>query len=199
MKKLLVILLAALVFSASTASASAEDAENAKNLLKDNISSVIKVLEQEDLRDDQKKSKIESIVDPAFNYQLMAKLALGPRQWPELNREQKETFSKRFITSLKESYFDKISMYSADQDAEFSYGTPSEKNGKVQIPVTVRSGDEKIEMTYKLYHSENNWKIYDVELSGVSIIKSYRSQFEEVLSDGTVEELLEKLKNPDEL
>ncbi|MCF8111216.1 MAG: ABC transporter substrate-binding protein [Desulfobacteraceae bacterium] len=194
MKKILAILLPAIVLSAA-ASYAAKDTNSAKILLEDKISSVIKVLEQEDLTDSEKRSKIESIVDPVFNYQLMAKLALGPEHWPKLSRDQKEIFSQRFIKRLKDSYFDKISMYSADQNADFTYGTPAESNGKARVPVTVRAGGEKIEMIYKFYRSGDDWKVYDVEVGGVSIIRSYRSQFDEVLSDGTVEQLLEELKS----
>ncbi|MFW6011612.1 MAG: MlaC/ttg2D family ABC transporter substrate-binding protein [Desulfosalsimonas sp.] len=197
MKKITAIFLSAIVLSAAAAYA-AKDANSAKILLEDKISSVIKVLGQENLSDSEKRGKIESIVDPVFNYQLMAKLALGPEHWPKLSRKQKKTYSERFIRRLKDSYFDKISMYSADQDTNFTYGTPAESNGKAQVPVTVRTEDEKIEMIYKFYSSEDDWKIYDVEVGGVSIIKSYRSQFDEVLSDGTIEELLEELKTSDE-
>jgi len=49
-------------------------------------------------------------------------------------------------------------------------------------------------MRYKLYHSESEWKIYDVEIQGVSIIRSYRSQFSEILKNGTIDDLLLKLE-----
>ncbi len=40
----------------------------------------------------------------------------------------------------------------------------------------------------------NSWKIYDVEIQGVSIIRSYRSQFYQILQNGTFDELLLKLE-----
>ena len=49
-------------------------------------------------------------------------------------------------------------------------------------------------MLYKLYQSESDWKIYDVEIQGVSIIRSYRSQFSEILKNGTFDDLMLKLK-----
>ena len=51
-------------------------------------------------------------------------------------------------------------------------------------------------MTYKLYKSKKDWKIYDLEIQGVSIIRSYRSQFSSILESGTVDDLLLKLENP---
>jgi phospholipid transport system substrate-binding protein len=52
-------------------------------------------------------------------------------------------------------------------------------------------------MLYKMYRTAEGWKVYDVEISGVSVIQTYRSQFDGVLSDGTIDDLLEKLKTDD--
>jgi phospholipid transport system substrate-binding protein len=64
----------------------------------------------------------------------------------------------------------------------------------VQVPVAVRAGNEKVDMIYKFYATGNSWRIYDVEINGVSIIRSYRSQFDQILAGGTVEDLLEAVK-----
>ena len=51
-------------------------------------------------------------------------------------------------------------------------------------------------MLYKFYES-TSWLIYDLEIQGVSIISTYRSQFDQVLSKGTIDELLTKLEKPE--
>jgi phospholipid transport system substrate-binding protein len=51
-------------------------------------------------------------------------------------------------------------------------------------------------MLYKLRKVAKRWKIYDVEIQGVSILLTYRSQFDEILSRGTVEDLLSRLEKP---
>ncbi|MCF8025447.1 MAG: ABC transporter substrate-binding protein [Desulfobacteraceae bacterium] len=196
MKKIAASVLLIILFSSAAAFA-AKDAVEVRTLLKEKIDNVLEVLEKENLSDREKRGKIEEIVDPVFDYELMAKLALGPRNWPRLSPDQKEIFSKRFIKRVKASYFDKISMYSGDSDAGFEYGAPKTSGDKVHLPVTVRAAGDKIEMIYKFYRSGRQWKIYDVEVGGVSIIQSYRSQFNQVMADGTVEDLLEDLKTAD--
>jgi phospholipid transport system substrate-binding protein len=69
-------------------------------------------------------------------------------------------------------------------------------NKKVHVPTQLISKGNKISMLYKLYPSSNSWKIYDVEIEGVSIIRSYRSQFTEILQKGTFDELLQKMQEP---
>ena len=54
-------------------------------------------------------------------------------------------------------------------------------------------------VVYKMHIAPNRkqgWRIYDVEVQGVSLIKTYRSQFAEVLSKGSIEDLLQKLEQP---
>ena len=51
-------------------------------------------------------------------------------------------------------------------------------------------------MIYKMYKSKKDWKIYDVEFEGISIISTYRSQFDQVLSKRTMDELLQRIEKP---
>ena len=52
-------------------------------------------------------------------------------------------------------------------------------------------------MLYKLYKSKQGWRIYDLEIQGVSLISTYRSQFDEILRNKTVDDLLAKLEKPE--
>ena len=52
-------------------------------------------------------------------------------------------------------------------------------------------------MIFKMFKSKNDWKIYDIEIEGVSIISTYRSQFDQILSKGTIDELMKKLEKPE--
>jgi phospholipid transport system substrate-binding protein len=61
----------------------------------------------------------------------------------------------------------------------------------------VISEDKIISMTYKLYKSKRNWKIYDMEIEGISVIVTYRSQFDQILDKGTFDDLLLKLEPPE--
>ena len=54
-------------------------------------------------------------------------------------------------------------------------------------------------MLYKLYKPDANWKIYDIEIQGVSLIQTYRSQFDGALKKGSVDDLLHKLRTSERL
>ena len=125
----------------------------------------------------------------------MGKLALGRKHWPALPAEKRATFHSLFVKRLKAAYLEKMTLYT---DETIEYQEVVEVRKKVHVPAHIISKDKKIEMLYKLYKSKNDWKIYDIEIEGVSIISSYRSQFDEILATGTMDDLLEKLEKPEE-
>jgi phospholipid transport system substrate-binding protein len=171
----------------------AQNQPSAEDVLKQNLAAVFAVLQQQDLNQAAKNDKIIDIVNPMFDFSLMAKLTLGKKYWPGLSPEQKENFTQLFIKRLRASYLDRLTFYT---DEKVIYEPSVEANEKIHIPTYLVSKDKKISMLYKFYNSESNWKIYDLEIQGVSIIRSYRSQFHEILQSGTFDDLLVKLEQP---
>ena len=169
--------------------------EAAMVLLRESMTEVVKVIEDQDLTVEEQRERIEAIVDPVFNYELIARLALGPRNWPRLDREQRRIFIDRFVNRLKESYFQNVAVLEGDEKTQLSFGDLRVENNRVHIPVRAAMKDTAVNMLYKFHLSETEgWQVYDVEVNGVSIVASFRSQFTQVLAEHSVDELLEKLK-----
>ena len=171
----------------------ADDKGAAEQFLKSKLDTVFDVLQQADLEERAKREQIEEIVSPMFDFQLMAKLSLGKKHWPALTPENKSRFTKLFVKRLKQSYLNKISTYT---DEKVIYEPPVAAKKKVHVPTSLISKGKKVSMLYKFYKSQDRWKIYDIEIQGVSIIRSYRSQCNEILQNGTFEDLLQKLEKP---
>ena len=79
-----------------------------------------------------------------------------------------------------------------------------QKKNAIHIPMVLISDDKEIAMLYRLHKVDEanksranvRWKIYDVEIEGVSILLTYRSQFDDILRRGTVKDLLSHLEKP---
>ncbi len=170
------------------------DEKEAQALLKTKLDAAIAVLQQKDLDPQKKNEQLVEIVTPLFDFRLMAKLSLGRKYWPGLSEEKKDEFTELFIKRLRASYLEKISLYT---DEKVFFKTPVQNKRKVRIPTEIISNNNRISMTYKLYKSKKDWKIYDLEVEGISIISTYRSQFDQVLSKGTIDELLQRLEKPE--
>ncbi len=171
--------------------AMASDTDVAKELIKSKLDAVLLVLQNKDLNNKEKNSRIIEIVTPIFDFQRMAKLTLGRKYWPRLRKEEQERFTELFVKRLKESYGDRFALYT---DEKITYEEPVQIKNKVHIPTVLVSKDSKIVMLYKLYKPKNKWRIYDIEIQGVSLIQTYRSQFIQILQSGTVDDLLLKLQ-----
>lgn len=172
----------------------ASDGNEAQALLKNRLDATIAVLQKKDLDQQKKNEQLVEIVTPMFDFHLMAKLSLGRKYWPGLSEEKKDEFTDLFIKRLRTSYLEKISLYT---DEKVFFKTPVQNKRKVKIPTEIISNNNRISMIYKMYKSKKDWKIYDVEIEGISIISTYRSQFDQVLSKGTIDELLQKLEKPE--
>lgn len=189
MKTLIYIALSLLLVCQS---AGADNRPSAEELLKNNLAAVFAVFQNQDLNQETKINNIIDIVNPMFDFFLMAKLTLGRKYWPGLTPEQKENFTQLFIKRLRATYLDKLVHYT---DEKVLYESSVEVKQKIYIPTYLVSKDKKFSIVYKFYNSESTWKIYDLEIQGVSIVRSYRAQFYEILKSGTFDDLLTKLES----
>ena len=172
-----------------------DDKSSVRELIKSKLDAVTSVLQKKDRVKEAKNKEILEIVMPIFDFSLMARLTLGQKYWPGLSEEKKERFTELFVKRLQDSYLEKLTLYTGDEKIVFK--DPVSINKKIHIPTELISQDNKISMLYKLYKSKNNWKIYDVEIKGVSIVQTYKSQFDQVLGSGSIDDLLLKLEQPE--
>jgi phospholipid transport system substrate-binding protein len=191
MKRMLYVVLAFLLMSQIAWS---DDKSAAKELLTNNMEAALAVLQKKDINQQEKKEQVIKIAEPIFDFHLMAKLALGRKYWQDLSEKNREKFVDLFVAKLKATYVDKLSLYT---DEKIAYETPVQKGIKIYIPTKVVSKDKSFAMMFKLYKSSDTWKIYDIEIEGVSLISTYRSQFNDILSKGTIDDLLAKLEKPE--
>jgi len=157
---------------------------------------VITILRNKKLNPETREKKINQIVNSIFDFPLMAKLALGRKHWPKLTPAQREKFTRLFVERLKTSYREKIALYT---DEKVVFKPAIKKKSTVYIPMELKSKDKKVTILHKLRKVNKRWKAYDVEIQGISILLTYRSQFDDILSRSTVEDLLSRLeKRPTE-
>jgi phospholipid transport system substrate-binding protein len=192
MKNLLVAAICLLLISQSAA---ADDKSEVERLLKSNLDAILTVLQKQDLEQEAKNNEIVEIITPMFDFELMARLSLGKKHWPQMSPEKKKRFTELFVKRLKTSYINNFKLYT---DEKIIYEPPIQIEKKIHAPTYLVSKDKKISILYKFYNTGENWKIYDLEIQDVSIIRSYRSQFSSILKTGTIDDLLLKLENPAE-
>lgn len=169
----------------------ADDLKKVRGLVESSVNSVLDILR--DKKDDKeaKRKKVKGIVDPLFDFKLMGKLVLGRKHWPKLDKKQRKEFTKLFVKQIQDSYFDKVDLLT---DEKVEFGDPVRKKKKVHMLTHVVSKDQRYKMLYKLYKKKGAWLVYDVEIEGISIVRSYGSQYDQFLKKSPVKDLLAKMR-----
>jgi phospholipid transport system substrate-binding protein len=183
-----------IVFTITSANALNQD--EIQTTMTKKIDNVLTVLEQKNLSTNEKGEQIIKIIDEVFDYELMAKIALG-KTWATLSQDKQKEFSKIFETKLKNSYIDKLNLYN-DQKVKIVALNPY-RDSRLQLETELLGKDGIYKINYNFYNKSKdgqNWLIYDVDLVGVSIIQTYRQQFEGLLKEKTFDEMLVLLENP---
>lgn len=171
--------------------AAANDKKEVETLIRGTVDKVLALLADKKLAREERRTKVLKTVETILDFELMAKLSLGKKHWGKFDAKQRQTFTGLFVEQLKSSYFEKLDLYT---DERVEFGEAAAKGDKFQMRTHIITKDRPVEMLYRLYRKGASWRVYDVEIEGVSIVKSYGSQYDEVLRGGTVEELLDKMR-----
>ena len=163
-------------------------------VMRKTIDEVLIVIEDRNLTKPARNAAIEKIIDPFFDFVLMSKLSLGKSGWESATPEQRKEYVVLFERRIKDSYMNKIDLY---KNEKITLDPPQKANGRILLNSYIFDKGEKKEVMYKFYRAKDgNWLIYDVDVLGVSIIQTYRSQFAGELQKGSIDVLLQKLKEP---
>jgi phospholipid transport system substrate-binding protein len=191
-KKLIPAMLAVMLISLLTVlPAAAEQKAEVEALLRSKMDAVLGILKQRDMPHAEKQEKIMEIVEPSFDFPLMARLTLGRANWMKLGADEQKEFIDLFVERLKKTYLEKTSLYS---DEDVTYRPAEAVKDKIHAAIGIVTSDKTVEIVYKFYASGNQWKVYDVEVEGVSLVMSYRSQFNQILQRGAPGDLLDELR-----
>ena len=189
MKKTACLLLVFLLFSHVVL---ADVEHEAGKLLKRSVDKIFTVLSDKELTIDQKKNKVIEITNPVFSFSLMAKLSLGKVHWSQFNAKQKAEFIDLYTKLFQNFYIEKLDFFS-NETVVFQPATTMGKK-KIQIQSALISKGTQYSMLYKMFKTRDSWKIYDLEIEGVSLLRSYRSQYHHFLKKGGIEGLLAKMR-----
>lgn len=162
-------------------------------IIDDTADRIIVILADKDRSEEERIEAIERIAYELFDFETMSKLVLA-RNWRKLDREQRVEFVHEFKRHLSRTYGSRLDRY--DQERVEVYDAQIEPRNDVTIKTRIVGGEfNGSEVSYRLRRRNAEWRIIDVVIEGVSLVSNYRSQFAEVLSGGTIDDLLARLRD----
>lgn len=164
-------------------------------LIKNATDRALAVLKDPKLKSPDKKSqrieRLKEIINPIFDYDEMARRALGTH-WRRRTPAEQEEYLRLFRLFIEKVYADKIDLYAGERivvGREAIDGDYAEVDAKV-----INDKGEESPVTFRLRRSNGQWRVYDAVVENVSVVQNYRSQFDRVISKSSYNELKKLLK-----
>jgi len=142
---------------------------------------------------DAKIEEIGNIIGEVFDFTELSKRTLG-REWKKLSAEQQKEFVGLFRQLLQGVYADRLLAYT-DQKVVFDK-EKTLKKGRAEVQsYIVLSDGRKVPIFYRLSNKSGQWRVYDLIIEGVSLVKNYRTQFRQIIAKDSPEKLLKILRD----
>ncbi len=166
------------------------------DVLKSAVDEVLTILDdptyQEASRRDAQQKRIWDIIEQIFDFDEMARSTLAIN-WKNFTGPQKREFSKIFGQFLGKNYLDKIQTGFKGEKVSYSgYEMVTDRKAMVHTKIIRENGE--IPVDYSMMILDGVWRVYDVKIEGVSLIKNYRAQFRSILLKESPDSLIEMLK-----
>ena len=140
------------------------------------------------------KEKVNELIMPKFDITLMSKIVLGKKNWQAATDKKRIEFQDTFKDLLIKRYLCCFLEYDGDK-IKFSPYKPGKKLGVAKVKsIYILPGDD-MPVHYRLkLNSKNEWKVFDVIFDGVSLLKNYRTDFQEHIRKEGIDSLINALK-----
>ena len=139
----------------------------------------------------ERKLKLWEKISSSFNFEEMAKKAIG-KYWRERSHEEKREFVELFTNNIKSAYIRKTGPRFGEKIFSLS---EVQDNGYARVQVEfIKKTEDKKSADFFLLRKNLEWRIYDVVFEGVSLVNNYRSQINSFLIKSSYEELVQMLK-----
>jgi len=134
----------------------------------------------------------EEKVLPHVDFEESTRLAVG-RAWAKATPEQKKKLTQEFRNMLVRTYSNAIQPYEGQQMKVMPVRMkPGDTEATVQNQFT-RGGAQPVKIDYSMRKTDAGWKIYDIVVEGVSLVLTYRSEFDAVVKQEGIDGLIKRL------
>jgi phospholipid transport system substrate-binding protein len=134
---------------------------------------------------------VDSKIMPNVNFSRMTASAVG-RYWRQATPEQQAKLQAEFKTLLVRTYAGALGEVK-DQTLSFKPTRFRPEDTDVVVRSVVRGRGEPIQLDYRLEKGDSGWKIYDLNVLGIWLVDTYRSQFAQEINNNGLDGLIATL------
>ncbi|HKW92507.1 MAG TPA: ABC transporter substrate-binding protein [Methylomirabilota bacterium] len=153
---------------------------------------IVELLRQPGLSREQRREAVRAEAEPAFDWDGMARAALGPA-WRERTPAERATFTRLFRSLVEDAYLARILDY---HDERIVYGRETLSGGEALLQTRiVRSGFPATSVDYELSRLGGRWLVDDVLIEHVSLVQNYHSQIAAILGRSSYSHLIATMRD----
>ena len=136
---------------------------------------------------------VRGVIDPHTDFDKIAPLVLG-KHWKTATNQEQERFKNEFQTLLIRTYSRAFIEYN-DWTIRYLPPEPSNEPTKIIVKTVVEQPRlNPVDINYRMFLSQGEWKVYDIMIDGVSLVTNYRSTFsEEIQTKGSLSVVIDEL------
>jgi phospholipid transport system substrate-binding protein len=139
----------------------------------------------------ERRADIRKITDALFDFKDMSERSLGSA-WTQATPAQQQEFVRLFSTLIASAYLSRIEQFAGEP---FTYvGEKIDGNEASVLSRVVTSKGSELGLDYRMYRADGRWAVYDIYVDGISLVSSYKAQFNRVIQRGSFAELLKQLR-----
>ena len=137
---------------------------------------------------------VDTRIMPNVDFQRMTSSAVGPA-WRQATPEQQKRLQDEFKILLVRTYAGALSQVS-DQVVFIKPVRITPEDKEVIVRTEVRGGTDPIQLEYRMERTPNEgsgWKIYNINVLGVWLVETYKSQFTQIINTKGIDGLIDSL------
>lgn len=182
-------------FSLTGRPAAAQTPEGPMEQLRNDIDAIISIIKIADLEPKEKAERVTTLVRRRFDFTTMSRLVLAVN-WRHASEEQKARFSELFADLLEANYRGRMEDYIAEySDEHVRYVSEMLKEDRALVETLLVTDTREFPISYKMLRKGEEWLIYDVSIEGVSLVRNFRSTYDEIVRREGIEGLLTRMED----
>ncbi len=193
LKKRLPLLIAALLAHALLAPLA--QAGEPSEVVRKGIHGVLEILGQPELKAPEKKAerrnRMRKIIHQYFDFEEMSRRSLA-RAWRKRTPEERAEFIELFSYFMERNYATTLESYT-NEKVVLGKENIDEEFAKVNT-VIITTDKKEVDIIYRLHKVGGEWRVYDVVVEGVSLVKNYRDQFRSIIRRSSYANLVKILR-----
>ena len=139
----------------------------------------------------QRRADIRKITESLFDFNEMSERSLGGA-WTQASPAERQEFIRLFSTLIATAYMGRIEQYAGEPITYVGERVDGDE-AAVQSRVVTPKGSE-VGIEYRMYRADGRWTVYDIYVDGISLVGSYKSQFNRIIQRGSFADLLKQLR-----